>query len=108
MFKIFAPLCFFALASFSPAQAHLALDHLKEGLASRFDQVARSHQLSQEDKARALSQLRSMQTKYTSLLSLSHIPSQKQAAEQEIKLLNQEIQEFDKTLNTLTSNSSKS
>ncbi len=85
----------------SPAYGHLALDHMKEGLESRFDAVAGSHQLSQDDKAQALSQIRAMQAKYSLVVTLSQIPSQKKTAEQELKQLNQQLQEFDKNLHSL-------
>lgn len=108
MLKRLIPVFMILLAHISPSHAHLAIDHLKDGLASRFDQVAESHQLSQEEKAQALSQLRTMQTKYTQLVSLNQIPSQKQEADKELKSLNQDLQEFDKTLHKITSSSNKS
>jgi len=79
--------------------APLALDHLKSDLDSRFNEVYSSRDLDKSHKARALTQIRSLQSQYSSAVSLSYIPSQKKAAEDMCRQLSREISSFDKTLN---------
>ncbi len=78
--------------------APLALDHLKSDLDSRFNEVYSSNDLDKSHKARALTQIRSLQSRYSSAVSLSYIPSQKKAAEDMCRQLSREISNFDKTL----------
>lgn len=83
------------------AYAHLAIDHLKQGLESRYSKISEDDQIAPKDKQAALDQLRKMQDKYAQTLSLSLIPSQEDFAEESLKELHTEIQEFDQTVNEL-------
>lgn len=83
---------------FSSAKAHLALDHLKQNLDARFKDVYSTNQLKQSYKASALSALRLLQTRYSSLAGLSTIPSQKKAVDDMCQQLTQDIDNFDRML----------
>lgn len=111
--KLRHSLAFMTTLIITPASAHLAIDHLKNDLRSRFEEVKDSEELTPQHKAKALEQIRALEAEYTSMLSYSSIPSQKQTAEDIRKKLNREIESFDKNLraykteSTATSNKSK-
>lgn len=80
------------------AQAHLALDHLKQNLEKRHSEVESSTTLNQQNKENALCQLRILKSKYATAASLSAIPSQQKAAERMASQLDIDLQNFDQTL----------
>lgn len=88
--------CIFVMTS--SAQAHLALDHLKQNLDARFKDVYSTSKLNQSYKSSALSALRLLQTRYSSVAGLSTIPSQKKAVDEMCQQLSREIDNFDRML----------
>lgn len=82
----------------SGAEAHLAIDHLKQGVDARYKSVESSDTMRTEDKENALAQLKNMQLIVSQALSLSFIPSQKQQADEIVLQLNLDLQDFDKRI----------
>jgi hypothetical protein len=76
----------------------LAIDHLKTDLETRFNNVKTTKDLTPHYRARALENIRALMKESSSLISLSHIPSQKKDIERLSLDLTKKVQNFDATL----------
>jgi hypothetical protein len=105
--KIFSVSFAMIALTITTANAHLGLGSLKRDLDSRFNEVKSSKDLHPSEKARALSELRILESRYSTALSHSYIPSQKNTAESELRRLTRELQSFDRKLSKSKMESAK-
>jgi hypothetical protein len=94
MFKHLAIITALLTIAAVPASAHLAVDHLKADLKSRFDEVKATPDLHKTLRATALSELRILESRYRAVVSSNH----KVADNEELRKLGQDIRNFDAKL----------